>query len=118
MPATTTRTPSVLAIARSAQDATVVSWLASLFPGTGSGVVAVTVAWLVMTAATVVATTTVIVATLPAGMTPSGHVTMPAACEQLPWLGVADTKVVKPGSASVTSTPAASLGPLFVTVIV
>ena len=80
--------------------------------------VAVTDAWLVMTAATVVAATTVIVATPPATIAPSGHVTMPAASEQLPWLGVADTKFVDPGSASVTTTPAASLGPLFVTVIV
>ena len=118
MPATTARTPSVLAMDRSAHAVTVVFSIATSLAGTGSGVVAATDAWLVMTAATVEAATTVIVATPPATIAPRGHVTMPAASEQLPWLGVADTKFVDPGSASVTTTPAASLGPLFVTVIV
>ncbi len=118
MPAVTAATPSVFAMDRSAEAMTVVSWSASLFASVGSGVADVTDAWLVMTTATVVPTTTVIVATAPDANPPSGHVTMPAAAEQLPWLGTADTKFVNPGSVSVTTTPTASLGPLLVTVIV
>ena len=74
-----------------------VSWNTSLLAGMGSGVVAATDASLVMTTATVVATTTVIVATAPATSPPSGHVTILASVEQLPWLGTADTKFVNPG---------------------
>ena len=58
------------------------------------------------------------VAIVPNGTTPSGHVTTPAAGEQLPWLGVAETNITEPGSVSVTTTPAASEGPRFVTVMV
>ena len=42
---------------------------------------------------------------------PSAQVTVPAASEQLPWVGVADTNVTPAGSVSVSVTPAASAGP-------
>jgi hypothetical protein len=60
-------------MARSADDVTVVFSIASSLPGRGSGVVDVTAAWFVMTAATVVAATTEIVATLPRASHPAGR---------------------------------------------
>ena len=117
VPATTEATPSVLAIRRSAAGVTVVVSMSELFARAGSDVVADTVAVSVISPSIVVVTTIVTVAVAPNGTTPSGQVTTPAACEQLPWLGVADTNVTDPGSVSVTTTPVASEGPRFVTVM-
>ena len=74
-----------------------------LLAGTGSDVVADTIAVSVISPSIVVVTTIVTMTVPPAMTTPSGHVTTPAACAQLPWLGVAETKVTEPGSVSVTS---------------
>ncbi len=117
MPATTEATPSVLAMRRSAAGVTVVVSLSVSFAGTGSDVVADTVAVSVIGPSIVVVTTMLMVAVVPNGTTPSGQVTTPAACAQLPWLGVAETNITEPGRVSVTTTPAASEGPRFVTVM-
>jgi hypothetical protein len=64
----------------------------------------------------VVVTTIEIVALAPLAMLPKLHVTVPPASEHVPWLGVADTYVTLGSSVSVTTTPVALSGPLFVTV--
>ena len=46
---------------------------------------------------------------------PSEQVTVPEACEQLPWLGVAETKVTPAGSVSVSVMPVALEGPALLT---
>ena len=118
MPATTDATPSLFAIRRSATGVTVVVSLSVSLAGTGSDVVADTVAVSEISPSIVVVTTIVTEAIAPNGTTPSGHVTTPAAGEQLPWLGIAETNMTEPGSVSVTTTPAASEGPRLVTVMV
>ncbi len=116
VPAEIEATPSVLAIARSAAAVTVVLWLAVLLAGTGSGVVDDAVAVSVISPSIVVVTMMATVTAAPLAIVPTGHDTTPAACEQLPWLGTAETNVTEPGSVSVTTTPVASDGPRFVTV--
>ncbi len=109
---------SVLVSERSATGSTVVVALAELLTSTGSAVVADTVAWLVIELPEDGVTLIVTPALPPLLTVPSGHVTVPAACEQLPCVGVADVKVTPPGSVSVTVTPAAEDGPALLTPIV
>lgn len=83
-----------------------------------SDVVASTDAVLVMVPACVGLTTISTVAVIPSPIVPSWQVTtFPDGGSQVPWLGVAETKVTLEGSVSVTTTPADATGPLFVTVI-
>jgi hypothetical protein len=49
---------------------------------------------------------------------PTEQLTVPFNSEQVPWLAVAEEKVTLGGSTSVTVTPDATSGPLFVTVSV
>ena len=116
VPAEIEATPSVLVMARSAAAVTIVLSLAVSLAGTGSGVVDVAVAVSVISPSIVVARMTATVTDAPLTITPTGHETTPAAWEQLPWLGTAETKVIAPGSVSVTTTPAASEGPRLETV--
>ena len=46
------------------------------------------------------------------------HVTVPPASLQVPWLDVAETKLVPAGKGSVKITPVAVPGPLLVTIMV
>ena len=87
MPATTEATPSVLAMRRSAAGVTVVVSLSVSFAGTGSDVVADTVAVSVIGPSIVVVTTMSMVAVVPNGTTPSGQVTTPAAWRAAPLAG-------------------------------
>ena len=97
MPATTDATPSLFAIRRSATGVTVVVSSSVSLAGTGSDVMADTVAVSVISPSIVVVTTIVTEAIVPNGTTPSGHVTTPAAGEQLPWLGIAETNIDRAG---------------------
>jgi translation elongation factor EF-1beta len=84
----------------------------------GSGVVEETVA--VLTTVPVafgLVTMSLTVAVPPAAIVPTGQLTV-LVPEQDPCEGVADTNVVPAGRMSLTVTPAAGLGPAFVTVIV
>ena len=63
-------------------------------------------------------TTIVTVACAPAASAPMAQVTVPEASLQLSPLETAEPKVTFRGSVSETVTPAAALGPLFVTVSV
>ena len=89
---------------------------ALLLPGLGSAVVALTVAVLVTftPAEPDAVAVTVRVALAPLARVPMAQ-TPPV---YVPELGVAETKVRPLGRASVTETPAAALGPLFLTVMV
>jgi hypothetical protein len=72
-----------------------------------------------MSPAIMVVTTTVIVAFAPFAMLPRLHVkTPPKTAPQVPWLGVAESRVTLAGNVSVTVTPVAEFGPRLVTVIV
>src|SRR5713101_334317 len=110
----------VLVTAMSATGFTVVVTEAELLAGLGSGSVALTLAVLVMegAAAACGVTTIVAVALFNAmlGRAPTLHVTMPAACEQEPWLALAETKVTPAGRVSVMVTLVAPPGPLLVAV--
>ncbi|MBS1252590.1 MAG: hypothetical protein MAG451_01631 [Anaerolineales bacterium] len=55
------------------------------------------------------------VADSPTVRVPSSQVTVPPASLQLPWLGVAESKVAPAGRGSVIVTPGASKGPSLVT---
>src|SRR5260370_20874971 len=55
----------------------------------------------------------VIVTVAPTARLPTVQVTVPDACVQVPWVDDADTKVTPAGRVSVTPTPVAGLGPLF-----
>jgi hypothetical protein len=93
---------------------TVVAVVALLFPGTGSTVVADAVAVFVRLGVANVGLTTIVrTAFAPFASAPIVHVTVPEAFVQP---ALADTNVTPPGSGSVIVTPAASEGPLFVTV--
>ena len=85
-----------------------------LFPGLGSVGLPVTPAVLLKAPAELGLTTIVIVVLAPLARFPKGQVTV-AVPLQVPWLGEADTKVTPPGRRSVTVTPVALAGPLFVT---
>ena len=63
-------------------------------------------------------TTVATVATAPFNTVPNAQVTTPPASLQVPWLGVAEIKLTSAGNGSVSVTPVASEGPLFVTVMV
>ena len=58
------------------------------------------------------------VALAPLAIVPSEHVTVPLDCEQVPWEGVAESKVMLAGSVSVTVIPVARAGPALPTVSV
>src|SRR5882762_4827851 len=104
---------------RSADGAalTVVTCVAELSLRFGSSSFAATLAVLLMPPVCVGVTTSVTVAELPFARDPSAQliVLVPV---QLLWLGVTETNVSPAGSVSLTLTPVAALGPLFVTVIV
>jgi hypothetical protein len=109
---------SVLLSDRSAdKPLTVVVVVALLLPDTGSATLLVTLAVLLNVPPAVGVTTIVTVALAALARVPRLHVTV-AVPLQLPCDGVVDTQVTPPGSVSVTETPVAELGPLFVTVIV
>lgn len=63
-------------------------------------------------------TTMSIVAVAPLPIVNRSHVTVPPDSTQLPWVGVAETNITLGGSWSMTVTPRAASGPLFVTVSV
>src|SRR5713101_2995934 len=108
----------VLVTVRSATGFTVVVTEAELFAGLGSGSVALTLAVLVMegAAAACGVTTMVAVALALLARELRLHVTVPAACEQEPWLALAETKVTPAGRVSVMVTLVAPPGPLLVAV--
>jgi hypothetical protein len=93
----------------------VVDALAALLTRTGSAVVADTLAWFVIVPPEDGTTLISTLAFAPFAMVPSGHVTVPADCEQLPCAEVADWKVTPLGSVSVTDTPVAADGPALLT---
>ena len=102
-------------IDRSAAGFTVVEALAELLAGTRSTVSAETLAWLVIEPSDC-GVTLIETLALPAfAIVPSAQVTVPLACEQVPWEGVAELKVTPAGSVSVTLTPLALDGPALAT---
>src|SRR5918996_5433256 len=109
---------SVFDTDRWAAGFTVVFSVAVLLGVSGSGSFAPTDAVSVMVPACEVVTTMVTVAVSPPATDPRLQVTVPPARLQLPWLLVEDTYCVVGSSWSVSVTPVAVPGPLFVTVIV
>src|SRR5229473_6172092 len=105
----------VLVIDRSAwADPIVVVADAVLLAVFGSGSLPFTVAVLVMVPAVAGAVALmVIVALAPEARLPTEQVTVPEALVQVPWLDVAEPKVTPLGRVSVTVTPVAGDGPLF-----
>ncbi len=90
-----------------------------LFARLGSDSVADTLAALPIIPAVVVVTVSVTVALAPLAKFPRLHVnTPPDGAAQLPWLVVVEPTFTAVGSVSVSVTPVAGSGPLFVTVIV
>ena len=116
-PATTVAVP-VLAIARSAEATTVVPTVELLLPGTGSGVVLVTVAALVSDAPCTGARTVTVMAGAEVAVARAGRVqvteTLPALEHAHP-VPAADKNVTPTGSVSVTVRDAASEGPALAT---
>src|SRR5947209_6544742 len=96
---------------------TVVDVLAVLLPGLGSGSLAVTLAVLLSVPASVGVTTIVTLALLSNARFPRLQATVPLACAQVPWVDVAETNLTPAGNVSVSVTPVAAEGPLFVTVM-
>src|SRR3990172_78219 len=97
--------------------------VALLLLGLGSGSVPVTVTVLLKgtpTGVTWVGVTTIVtVALAPLANPPKLQLIVGGeGSGQLPWLGVADTKLTPAGRVSLTITPVAAAGPLFVTVTV
>ncbi len=86
------------------------------FPGVGSATSEITVAELLIVPALSIRTVMLIVALAPFASVPSEQTTLVVPL-QLPWLGVADTNVVPPGSVSVTTTFVTSSRPSFETVM-
>src|SRR3989442_1667601 len=87
---------------------------AVLLAGFGAGSLPLTVAVLVMVPAVAGAGGLMgIVALAPEARLPTEQVTVPDALVQVPWLALAETKVTPAGSGSVTVTPVAGDGPLF-----
>ena len=117
-PATTVAGP-VLVMARSADAVTVVVAVAVLFAALGSAVVAATLAVLLRLEAWFGAVTVTVISGAEAPVASAGRVqvtdTLPV-FEQAQPVPAALTKVTPAGSVSVTVRPAASDGPLFVTV--
>jgi len=109
---------SVVSVTMSAPGRTVVSSSAVLSARSGSGPDAVASARLVIVPTMVGVTTTSTVAFAPLPMSPSMQVTTPVLSAQLPWDGVADTKVTSAGRVSTSSTELAVSGPSLVTVTV
>src|SRR5229473_5788785 len=104
----------VLVIDRSAEAATCVAAEAVLLAVFGSGSLPFTVAVLVTVPAVAGAVALmVIVALAPEARLPTEQVTVPEAKVQVPWLEVAEPKVTPLGRVSVTVTPVAGDGPLF-----
>ena len=101
--------------ARSAGASTVVSTLALLFSGLGSGWSPATLAGLVIVPAAPGCTTIVITALPPFARAPTLQVTV-VVPEHEPWLGVAETKRRRPGACPSRTTPVVGFGPLLVTV--
>ena len=97
---------------------TVVGAVAQSLIELGSGSLPATQAVLVRGPTAVGVTMMVTLALRPLPRRPMVHVTVPAACTQLPRLEVADTKVTPAGRGSVRVTPVAREGPLLVTTIV
>jgi len=91
---------------------------AVLLMSLGSVVEAATETVLVINPAVLGVTTISIRAVAAFANVPRLQVAVPLNSEQVPWLGVAETKVTLGGSTSVTVTPEAASGPLFVTVTV
>jgi hypothetical protein len=113
---TTTEAGAVLVTATSAfscGEVTVVVADDELLAGFGSGSLAVTVAVLVMVPIVVGVTVIVLVALAPDASEPTLQVTVPAL---LVHPALAEPKVTVEGSVSVTVTPVAGLGPLFLVV--
>ena len=101
---------------RSAAGSTVVWALAELLAVAGSCVLDATLAWFVIVPGLCGLTLTSAVALPLAASAPRGQVTVPDACEQVPWDGVADTNTTPTGRVSVRTTAAAPEGPAFWTV--
>jgi len=99
--------------ARSADATTGVLTVAVLFVGTGSVSFAATLAVFVRVPTAVGLTRIVTVACPEFASVPRLQLTVAV---QVPWLGVAETKVTLAGTASVKVTPVAGEGPLLVTV--
>ena len=96
---------------------TVVLTVALSLLATGSHEAEATVAVLLTVPPGVAVTTKVTVAVAGLLMVPRLQMTVLVPLH-VPWLGVTETKLAPLGSASVTDTPVAAFGPLFVTVIV
>ena len=105
-------------MARSASWVTGVVTVEVLLVKLGSGWLPLIVAVLVRVPVTdeATSTSTVVVAVPPLAMLPSVTVRVSLAKLVVPWLVVAETKVSPAGSVSVTVTPVALDGPLFVEV--
>src|SRR3989442_1610311 len=87
---------------------------AGVFAGVESGSLPLTVAVLVMVPAVAGAVALmVIVALAPEARLPTEQVTVPEALVQVPWLEDAETKLTPLGRVSLTVTPVAGDGPLF-----
>ena len=100
--------------ARSVEGVIVVAAEAELLAVLGSAVVALTLAVLVTVPAVVGAVALmVMVALLPEARVPTLQVTVPELLAQVPCVELAETKVSPEGRVSVTVTPEAGLGPLF-----
>ena len=110
--------PSVFAIERSAAGVTVVPAVAVLLAALGSAGLPETLAELVIEPAAVGVTMIVTVAVAVLAIVPRLQVTVPPACEQVPWLGEAEMKVTPAGSVSVRVALVAVEGPPFATVTV
>ena len=100
-----------MVIDRSAAGSTVVVGAGGVVAGTGSAVVAETVAWLVIVPGAERRTLISTVALAPLASVPSAQVTVPLDSEQVPCEGVAESNVTPAGSVSVTVTPVALEGP-------
>jgi hypothetical protein len=92
--------------------------VAALFHSIGSASLPLTLTLLVIDPVVPGVTTIVTLAVPPLGKFPTSQATAPADGMQLPWLGVAETKVTLDGNVSVTVTRVAAEGPLLVTVTV
>ena len=100
---------------RSAATMIVVVSVSVLFAALGSVVALVTLTMLVMVPVAI-GVTTMATGVLVTAMVPRSQVTMPPDSLQLPWPGVADTKVTLAGKVSVRVTAVELAGPLLVTV--
>src|SRR5258706_8447342 len=124
LPALTGSGESLLVTARSARVCTVVIAIPVLLPGVGSGVALLAVALLLIIVPFAVdagmLTTIVNTADSPAMTVPFEKTIGPAVftAQPAPVVTIADTSVVPAGTASLTMTVCASLGPAFAKLIV